>query len=149
MVWVHSMAGVLSSTSDPLVCYTMEGLRRILAKPVQKKPLLSRDAPGHCKKDNNSLANIWLATVCLLAFAGFLRYDEVANIRPCVLQINSTCVTIRIPKSKTDQLRQGNDVVLLRLNQTLAQLPCWRSTLVEVAYTSLASCIFSVPLLVL
>ena len=103
----------LSSTSDPVVCNTMEGLRRIVAKPVQKKTLFSRDAPGHCKKDN-SLANIWLATVCLLAFAGFLRYDEVANIRPCVLQINPTCVTIRIPKSKTDQLRQGNDVVITR-----------------------------------
>ena len=62
----------------------------------------------------NSLANIRLATVCLLAFAGFLRYDELANIRCCDLQLSPRCVTIKIPKSKTDQLRQGNEVLVAR-----------------------------------
>ena len=117
LAWVHSMAGVQSPTSDPLVRNTMEGLKRILAKPVQKKAPFSVEmlqAMVQDTKKENSLANIRLTTVCLLAFAGFLRYDELANIRPCDLQINPTCVTIRIPKSKTDQLRQGMEVVIAR-----------------------------------
>ena len=35
--WVHSLAGVQSSTHAPLVQTTTEGLRRSLARPVQKK----------------------------------------------------------------------------------------------------------------
>ena len=52
-------------------------------------------------KKNNSLADIRLATLCLLTFAGFLRYDELANIRQCDLQLSPNCVTVRMPKSKT------------------------------------------------
>ena len=65
-------------------------------------------------KREDSLANIWLATVCLLALAGFLRYNEVANIKPCDLRLSLSHVTIKILKSKTDQLRQGNEVVIAR-----------------------------------
>lgn len=38
---------------------------------------------------------------------------------------------------------------MLGLELIPAQLPCWTGTLVEVAQASVASCIFSVPLLVL
>ena len=115
--WVHSMAGVSSLTADPLVRVTLEGLKRMCAKPVQKKAPFTIEmlqAIVQDTKKNNSLANIQLATVCLLAFAGFLRYDELANIRCCDLQLSPRCVTIKIPKSKTDQLRQGNEVLVAR-----------------------------------
>ena len=49
-----------------------------------------------------------------MLFAGFLRYDELANIRCCDLQLSPRCVTIKIPKSKTDQLRQGKEVLVAR-----------------------------------
>ena len=100
------MAGLASSATDPLVRMTSEGLRRVCAKPVQKKAQFSTEmlqAIVQDTKKNNSLANIILATACLLTFAGFLRYDELANIRPCDLQLSSSCVTVKIPKSKTDQ----------------------------------------------
>ena len=35
--WVHSLAGVQSPTHAPLVQTTAEGLRRSLARPVQRK----------------------------------------------------------------------------------------------------------------
>ena len=56
-------------------------------------------------KRNNSLANIRLATVCLLGCAGFLRYDELGNIISCDLQLRPSCVTIKVPKSKNDRMR--------------------------------------------
>ena len=88
------------------------------AKPVQKKAPFTIEmlqAIVQDTKKNNSLANIRLATVCLLAFAGFLRYDELANIRCCDLQLSPSSVTTKIPKSKTDQLRQGNEVLIARI----------------------------------
>ena len=115
--WVHAIAGVTSPTSDPLVRITLDGLKRMYAKPVQKKSPFSIEmiqAIVQDTKKNNSLTNIRLATVCLLEFVGFLRYDELANIRPCDLQLSPSCVTIKVPKSKTDQLRQGSEVVIAR-----------------------------------
>ena len=38
----------------------------------------------------------------------------MANIRCCDLRFSPSHVTIRIPKSKTDQLRQGSEVVITR-----------------------------------
>ena len=117
LAWVHSVAGISSPTSDPLVRNTLDGLKRMLAKPVQKKAPFSLQMLQAIAQDTNrddNLASIRLATICLLAFAGFLRYDELANIKPCDLQLSQSHATIRIPKSKTDQLRQGNEVVIAR-----------------------------------
>ena len=35
--WVHSQAGVESPSSSPIVWITLKGIKRMLAKPVQKK----------------------------------------------------------------------------------------------------------------
>ena len=43
--------------------------------------------------------------------AGFLRFDEVANIRPCNLTFSEGHL---IPRSKTDQMRQGNEVIIAK-----------------------------------
>ena len=115
--WAHTMAGLTSPATDPLVRATLEGLKRACTKPVQKKAPFSIEmlqAIVQDTKKNNSLANIRLATVCVLTFAGFLRYDELANIRPCDLELSPSFVTVKIPKSKTDQYRQGSEVVIAR-----------------------------------
>ena len=117
LAWAHSMAGIPSPTSSPFIQATLEGLRRALAKPVCKKSpftvemlqAIVRDA-----KKTNTLASLRLAAICLISFAGFLRFDELANIRPCDLKIGEDHLTIQLPRSKTDQLRQGNEVVVAR-----------------------------------
>lgn len=94
------MADVLPPTSDPLIKNTIKDMMRILTKPVLEKTLFSLEmlqAIAQDTKKDNSLASIWLATVCLFGCARWLRYNELANIKPCDLQINPTCMTIRIP----------------------------------------------------
>ena len=65
-------------------------------------------------KRNGSQANIRLASACLLAFAGFLRFHELANIKVCDLSFSPHHLTIQIPCSKSDQLRQGSEVIITR-----------------------------------
>ena len=50
----------------------------------------------------------------LLAFSGFFHFNEIAQIRCSDLQFSSTDVRIRVPQSKTDQYRDGNEVVITR-----------------------------------
>ena len=66
-----------------------------MAKPV-KKPVtaemckaIAEDAPR-----KGSLGDIRLAAACLLAFAGFLWYDELSNIRPYNIKFDVGHITI-------------------------------------------------------
>ena len=52
--------------------------------------------------------------MCLLAFSGFLRYDELRSIKRCDVKLFDYHLTIFIEKCKTDQFRQGNTVFIAK-----------------------------------
>jgi len=119
LAWAHSLSGLPSPTSSPFVQVVLDGLRRAVAKPVKKKEPFTAEMCKAIAEDaskKGSLGDIRLAAACLLAFAGFLRYDELSNIRPCDIKFDVDHITIAIPKSKGDQLRQGDEVVIARTN---------------------------------
>ena len=108
IAWAHSLAGVPSQTETPLIQTTIQGLRRLLAKPIRKKEPMTVEMLQAMVKDadrNETLTNVRLVTACLLAFAGFLRFDELVNIRCCDLVLDQEMLKILIPRRKTDQLR--------------------------------------------
>ena len=65
-------------------------------------------------KSSGSLSDLMLLTACLLGFAGFLRFDELINLRPCDFELQADMMSIRIVRSKTDQLCQGDRVLVAR-----------------------------------
>lgn len=117
LAWAHDMAGITSPTSGVLVQTTLQGLRRLLAKPVQKKEPITIEMLRVMVDDadkNETLGNVRLTAACLLAFAGFLRFNELVNILCCDVSIEADMLKICIPKSKTDQMRKGDQVVIAR-----------------------------------
>ena len=117
LAWVHSLSGQPSPTASPFVQVVLDGLRRAHAKPVKKKEPFTAEmlkAIACHAIERDSLADTRLAAACLLAFAGFLRYDEISNIQPCEIKFNADHIFIKIPRSKGDQLRQGDEVVIAR-----------------------------------
>jgi len=79
--WVHGLAGLPSPTSNPIV---QEGIKRIWAKPDQKrKPMPTEILAGMAKDTlaNPTLANLRITTFSLLAFVGFLRFDDAIQLR--------------------------------------------------------------------
>ena len=113
LAWVHSTAGLASPSSHPFVKATLEGLQRSLAKPVVEKEPITLEMLEAMVDDANksgSLSDLRLVTACLLGFAGFLRFDEMINLRPCDFIFSREMLKIQIVRSKTDQLQQGNEV---------------------------------------
>ena len=55
-----------------------------------------------------------LRNVCLymLSFAGFFRSEEVLNINMSNIRFFEGFMIIKVDKSKTDQFRQGDEVVI-------------------------------------
>lgn len=115
--WAHSLAGIDSPAVNPLVQATLQGLKRMLAQPVRKKKPITPEILEQIAMDANkhpTLANLRLAAACLLAYSGFLRFDELIHIRGSDLTISQEMMKIRIPHSKTDQYRQGDEILIAR-----------------------------------
>ena len=113
--WAHEIVGVASPTDNQVVSRVREAAKRILGagRPNRKEPLsvevLKEIVEGA------DLSNVLeLRNVCLyvLSYAGFFRSEEVLNIRMSHIRFYEGFMTIKVDKSKTDQLRQGDEVVI-------------------------------------
>ena len=51
-----------------------------------------------------------LTTACLVAFAGFLRFSKLIEF----ITLRADAMVIKIPCSKGDQLRKGDEVIIAR-----------------------------------
>ena len=129
--WIHSCAGLLSPVADPFVKVTLKGLQRSLAKPTVKKEPITVEMLQAIVVDaqkSSSLSDLWLATVCLLGFSGFLHFSELINFKPCDFELQDDRMRIHIEHSKTDQLRQGDEVLIARTKSDtcpIAMLGCY------------------------
>ena len=115
--WVHQVAGLPPVVASPFVRATLEGLQRRLAKPkVRKEPVTAGMLAAWVEglDPNPSLTDVRLITVALLAFAAFLRYNELAKLRCCDIQVSQQSMSIQITSSKTDQYRVGNSILVAR-----------------------------------
>ena len=63
---------------------------------------------------SGSLADWRLVSACVVSYAAFLRFDELVHIRAMDVKFQDDYMSITIPKSKTDQLQKGDEVVVAR-----------------------------------
>ena len=92
--WVHRLAGLESLTQSPLVQTTLEDLRRLLARPVQKRLVYLNGLGRRLLQTPHTLK----CPPCLLAFLGFLRSDELISLWPCDIKLGAdmTAVTFSL-----------------------------------------------------
>ena len=120
--WAHHLGSQPTPTEAAAVKLQLQGLQRQLAKPVQKKKLITVEILASIVEDaeqSGSLADLHLATACLISYAGFLRFDELIQIKAFEIQVYPSSMVISIPRSKTDQLRNGAEVVIARTGSQL------------------------------
>lgn len=113
--WVHETAGLVSPTDSSLVAAVREASKRILGtgRSNRREPM-PRDLLQSIV-DRTDLSNgLELRNVCLyvLCFAGFLRFDDVSRVKRNEISFHSGYMSIKVEKSKNDQLRQGDEVLI-------------------------------------
>lgn len=117
IAWAHELMGIKSVTEEPLVKSCLKGLRRKLAKPVVKKRPVTAEMLKEIAQSlgpGAPLSEVRLLAAAVLSFAGFLRYDELSNLRCCDVEFKKDHVSLHINSSKTDQFRKGAEVVIAR-----------------------------------
>jgi len=105
VAWVHAMANCHSPTKSHFVKTVLQGLQRNLAKPVTKKRPVTAEMLNIIvdnAEESGSLTDCWLATVCVVSYAAFLRFDELVNIKAVDITFYDDHMSINIPGSKTD-----------------------------------------------
>jgi integrase len=119
IAWKHSTNGCISPTLNPLVIETIAGLKRSLAKPVVKKePFTVKQMQAlQFQQVKGCLTDLRNNCILVIAFFGFLRFEEIVHLRCDDVVFLTSHLELTLPKSKCDQLRQGEIVVISRLGQ--------------------------------
>jgi hypothetical protein len=116
IAWIHQLGGEPSPTEHPLVKSILAGAQRLLAHHTTKKEPITVSQLEQlvtCKADAMaSLYNIRSVVICLVAFAAFLRFDELAKLLRSDVEIKADMLQLFIESSKTDQYRDGAWVVV-------------------------------------
>ena len=113
VAWMHKAGGHMDPTADVLYLTVLEGVKRQQVMEVlHKKPLTSHIIADMRKsmiqQDNTiTLSDYRLLLFVILAYLGFLRFQEASQIRRSHVADHRSHLNIFIPVSKTDQLRQG------------------------------------------
>ena len=108
--------GFDSPTDNPFVQLTFEGCQRLCQSETTKKepitPKMIKSLVDKFGGKNASLPDLRFLLTCLLRFSGFLRIEELLSIKIKHQRINESHLEILVPKSKTDQNREGNIVYI-------------------------------------
>ena len=125
------LAGLQKISDHPLVSSLVCACHRILGKSTVKKEPVSPEmlkalVTARMKDRSPPLSDLRMVALCLIGYAGFSRFSELASIKACDVQFCSLHVSIFLESSKTDQFRQGAWIVIAR--SSLAQvLEHWSS----------------------
>ena len=57
-------------------------------------------------------------TIYVLCFTGFFRFDDISRVRRSDISFHEGFMVIQVQKSKNDQLRKGNEVVISELSSS-------------------------------
>ncbi len=123
--WVHQLASLPPPSASAFVRATVAGLQCQLAKPKIRKEPITPTMLSAMKRSlgaNLTLSEVRLLAIALLSFLAFLRFDELSKLCCCDVTFDTSSMSVHISSSKTDQYRQGADVLVARTGTPVAML---------------------------
>ena len=122
IAWAHRVSSLTPPTDHPLPKSVLEAAKRTLVKTHKgKEPLSLETIQKLCQRfplESSSLFDIRTLTIIVLGFAGFLRFNEISNLKCSDILIYDTHTAIFVEKSKTDKYREGSWVLISRTNNS-------------------------------
>jgi integrase len=119
----------------------IQGGRRILAKPVQKKEPITIDILKsihdfyRLSENKSDLNSVRLFCMLIVGYSGFLRFNEIANLKVKDVKFCDLYMELCIQSSKTDVYRRGGAVTIAKAGGSLCPV-FWMKHYFELAKLS-------------
>ena len=114
--WAHKMAGFSDPCLSELPAFIKEGCHRTIGRKAFNKNPITPDILKHLcilyGSDSCSLSDLRTCCMCLISFAGFLRFSELVHLRRSDICFHENYMSLFIQKSKTDRYREGSSVLI-------------------------------------
>ena len=127
--WAHEINNYTDPTNNTFVTSLQNSARRHACPTKQRKDPVTTDMLIElCNKhkDSSDLLVVRDLTMILLSFAGFLRFDEVSSLICKNVKLFDDYILLYIEKSKTDQYRNGNEVLISKGDTSACPLDMFR-----------------------
>ena len=126
------MAGVPSPTDNSVVENVRSAAKRILGTAAvnHKEPISSdliHEIVSQANLDNP--VDLRYVTMHLLCFTGFFRFDDISRVRRSDIAFHESFMVIQVQKSKNDQLRRRNEVVISEVSSSACPVSLLKSSL--------------------
>ena len=142
----HNVASQPDPTSSSLIEYVLDAAKRICHRPKKKKQPIT---PDHIQRIYDLITEEGVTmlhqrnfAMMLLCYAGFLRYDEVANLTFGDIVFHETYLKAFIEKSKTDQFREGFWVFIAKIDSLFCPVKTLKSYINSVNINSESEFLF-------
>ena len=115
--WLHEINNLPDPTSNGWVKSLLEAGKRLNSIPVKKKDtvntgmLISLCDLFH---ETNDVLHLRDLSMILLGYAGFLRFNEISQLKCSDVEFKDDYLTLQIRKSKTDVYRSGKEVMIAK-----------------------------------
>ena len=104
---MYQLDGELSPTDHPLAKSFLSGAQRLLAhRTLKKEPIAVSQLEQLVARKADAMASLYYirsVVICLIAFAAFFRFDELAKLVRSDVEIKSDMLKLFIESSKIDQ----------------------------------------------
>ena len=118
----HKLLGY-NDPCNTLTKNMLEAAKRICQHQVSKKKPISVQhlilLYEKLIKNNVNLSKMRIMNICLLGFCGFLRYQEISNLKRQDIVFCDTYMKLFIEKSKTDTYREGKWVFISKCDSEI------------------------------
>ena len=125
---------IISRSKDPCKSFVVKRLydaaRRRCKKGFNKKRALTVEdikMLHNYLASNDDLENLRTWTMIIIMFTGFLRFDEASNIQRGHIDFHRDHVSIFLPESKGDIYRDGDSVVIAKIEGSLCPVSALRT----------------------
>lgn len=125
--WKHNYHLLKNPCKEKFAIFTVDGARKFLFKPITQREPITVDIMKKLYNHHgvsSDLSDLRIYCMLSLAFAGFLRFNELVSIRFADLTFFDSHVQIFIPKSKTNIFRQGNKLLNARTGKETCPVVC-------------------------
>ena len=116
--YIHNMHFHPDPTQNAVVVEMLQAAKRLDMHVVQKKEPITVEILSKLYEQLMGmplcLSKVRTMCMCIMGFSGFLRFDELSNIRKGDITFFTTHMTVFIEKGKTDQYRDGRTLYISR-----------------------------------